>query len=234
VQIVQSHLIKGQSPTNGPVTVQLVAYGIARLREDHKGKIVEPLAFLSLTKWLQTQGRLDLQANLRIPLDNELACGSGFEEVGVLYLLRALRYPVPFTTVFNFQCTPSWADEKAHIVARLNGVDVAIDVLGEKPENPGLGVVHYASSIEEIIDWIEQLDTASEILIPSHLFGPDVMARCHSSSSNRNFLLMGQFTAGDQSSLDAGTVAEALASLHPNHWFKEVVCHLVSLFSSAH
>jgi hypothetical protein len=58
-------------------------------------------------------------------------------------------------------------------------------------------VVHYASCIEDIIDWIDRLDTASVLLVANPLFGPDVMARCHSSSSNttvppRKVLLMGQ------------------------------------------
>jgi hypothetical protein len=101
---VQSHLLKGQSPTYGPVTARLVEYGIARLREGHKGQIVEPLAFLSLMRWLQGQGHLNLEANLRSRLGNESERGSAFEEVGNLYLLRALRNPVRFSTVFNFRC----------------------------------------------------------------------------------------------------------------------------------
>ena len=36
------------------------------------------------------------------------------------------------------------------IVARVNKVDVAVDVLGQAPEDLGLGVAHYASSIEDI------------------------------------------------------------------------------------
>jgi hypothetical protein len=82
-------------------------------------------------------------------------------------------------------------------------------------------LMHYASSIEEIIGWIEQLDTTSAILIPSrHLFGPDVMMRCRTSSSNRYVLRMGQFksfTIGNKESLDSATVPEALTSLHPAH-----------------
>src|SRR6266567_6015016 len=183
VQIVQSHLLKGKSPTYGPVTEQLVEYGIARLREGHKGEIVEPLAFLSLMRWLQGQGHLNLEANLRLRLGNKSERGSSFEEVGNLYLLRALRHAVSFTTVFNFRCTPSWADETAHIIARVGGKDVAVDGLGEAPENPGLSVVQYASSIEDAIDWLDQLDNALAVLISSRLFGLDVMVRCHSSSS---------------------------------------------------
>ena len=241
-------MLKGKSPTYGPVTARLVEYGIARLRQnsakfEHKGQIIEPLAFLSLMRWLQTQGRLSLQANLRLRLGDESSRGSAFEEVGVLYLLRALRYPVPFTTIFNFHYTPSWANEMGQIVARLDKVNVGVDVLGEDPENPGLSVAHYASSIEDIIDWMDKLDNASVLLIPSHLFGPSVMARCRSSSSDttappRNVLLMGRFkasTAGNQESLNAETVAEAPTPLHPDHWFKQSVCHLVSLiFFSSH
>jgi len=124
----------------------------------------------------------------------------------------------------------------AHIVARRDNVDVAVDVLGRASENPGLSAVHYASSIEDIIDWMDKLDTASVLLIPSHLFGPDVMARCRSSSPNttvppRDVLLMCQFmshTDGNKASLKDGTVAEALTSLHPDHWFKQVVSSVVS------
>jgi hypothetical protein len=129
VQIVQSHLLKGHSPTYGPVTARLVGYEIARLREEHKGQIVEPLAFLSLMRWLQGQRHLNLETNLRLRLGNESDRGSVFEEIVILYLLRTLRDPVPFTTVFDFRCTP-WAEEMAHIIARLDKVDVAVDVLG--------------------------------------------------------------------------------------------------------
>jgi hypothetical protein len=157
---------------------------------------------------------------------------------GLSYLLRALRHPVRFSTVFDFkrECTPPWADEEAHIVARRDTVDVAVDVLGGAPENPGLSVAHYASDIEGITDWIEKQDTASVLLIPSELFGPDAMAR-YRSSSKRNVLLMGQlksYTVGNNASLDAKTVAGALTSLHPDHWFKQAVCYLVSLLSSSH
>jgi hypothetical protein len=98
-------------------------------------------------------------------------------------------------------------------------------------------VAHYASNIEDIIDWIDELDTASVLLIPSQLFSPDVMARCRSSLSNRNVLLMGQLKfnmVGNNASLGANTVAGALTSLHPDHWFKKAVCYLVSLLSSSH
>ena len=225
---MQSHLLKGESPTYGPVTSRLVEYGIARLSQEHKGQIVEPLAFLSLMKWLKDEGHLNLQANLRLRPDNEQAV-SAFEEVGILYMLRALRCQVPFTTVFDFRCTPPWANEVVHMVSRLNKVDVAVDA----PENPGFSVVHYASSIEDIIHWVDNPDNASVVLIPSHLFGPSVMARCRSSLSKsiappKGVLLIGRFkafTVGNKDSLDGEMVAEAVKSLHPGDWFKQSVCH---------
>jgi hypothetical protein len=232
-------LLKGQTPTYGPVTKRLVEYGIARLHEayeEYRGQIVEPLAFLSIMRWLQTEGHLKIEANLRRGLGDEPSRGSAFEEVGILYLLRALCDRVPFTSVFDFRCTPSWADEMPHIVTHLDGVvdvDVGVyvdvDVLGEG------SVVRFADNIDDIIDWIYE-DTASAILIPSDQFGPDVMARCHSSPSNETVLLMGQFkpyTVGNKASLAAETTANALTSLHPDHWFKQSVCYLVSLLSSS-
>ena len=73
----------------------------------------------------------------------------------------------------------------AYSIARLDNVDAAVDVLGGAPENPGLIVVHYPSSIEDTIDRIDKPDIASA-LIPSHLFGTDVVAQCRSSSSKHN------------------------------------------------
>ena len=49
-QIVQSHLTQGTSPPFGPVTVQLVEYGIACRCDRETGQIIEPLAFVSPPK----------------------------------------------------------------------------------------------------------------------------------------------------------------------------------------
>ena len=229
---MQSHLL-GISPTYGPVTEKLVEYGIARLRKDHKGHIVEPLAFLSVMKWLQTQNAFNLQFNLGSRSSRGDLRGSTFEEAVNLYLLRQLRYPVPFTTIFEFhdRCIPSWAKEKAHIVARQDYVDVAVGLLGDALPNPELSVVHYASCIKEVKDWVDNPNTASVLLSTSNQFGPDVMARCQiSSPTNRTVLLMGQlksYTTGNDGSLDAATVARAITSLNPNHWFKCEVCHFL-------
>ena len=103
-QVIQSHLTKGDSPTFGPVTVRLVEYGLVRLRDRHEGQIVEPLAFLSLMKWFDNHPDLNLQVNLRTRLASQ-SRASGYEELIILYLLRALRYPVPFSTIFKFHGT---------------------------------------------------------------------------------------------------------------------------------
>jgi hypothetical protein len=125
----------------------------------------------------------------------------------------------------------------AHIVVRVGEEDVVVDVLGRAPKNPGFGVVDYASSIEDTIDWLEKPDKASALLISGCLFGPDVMARCRLSSSNITVLLIGQFksyTAGNKETLDAETVVKALTSLQSDHWFKNEVCYVASLLSSSH
>ena len=226
VQIVQSHLLKGQPPTYGPVTAHLVEYGIAYLRKGNKGEIIEPLAFLSLMRWLQDQDRLSLEARLRLQLGIESERGSAFEEVGNLYLLRELSHAGRFSTVFNFLRPPSWADEMAHITACLGGRDVPVDLLGETSHNPGLSVVHFASSIKDTIDWLDNPDKASVLLIPSQSFGPDVLVRCRTNSSKRTILLMGQYksyTSGNKESLNADTIVNALHSLRPDHWYKQTV-----------
>ncbi|KAF8223312.1 hypothetical protein L208DRAFT_1426082 [Tricholoma matsutake] len=224
-QIVQSHLTKGKSPTFGPVTARLVEYGIARLRNHHEGQIVEPLAFLSLMKWLQTLDHANLEANIQSRLAFQASRGDGYEELVVLYLLRTLRYPVPLSTIFNFHNRP--------IVGCLDEIDVAVDVLGGAPQNPGLGVVHYAADIEDVICWLETPAIAPAVLITTHLFGPDVIIRCSSPLSNltvasRNILAMGQFksyTGGNKESLVTGTITEALTSLNRVHWFKQTPLH---------
>jgi hypothetical protein len=139
-------------------------------------------------------------------------------------------------TIFDFhpKFTPSWANEEAQIVPRLDGVDVP--VVGGAAQNPGLGVVHYAESIEDVICWIETLNPAPAILIASNSFGPDVLLRVKLSST-RIVILTGQFkscTDGNIESLDASTLNYALTSLHPNHWFKNSVGQLVLSLSSAY
>ena len=223
---MQSHVVKGQSPTYGPVTAKLVEYGIARLRDGHKGHIIEPLAFLSVMMWLKTHRNQQLEAGIRLRTGDGHSRGYAFEEAMVLYLLRKLRYSAPLHTIFDFhpKHTPSWANEEAHIVARLNGVNVPADVIGEAPQNPGLDVVHYARTIKDVICWIETLDPAPAILIASDLFGADILIRVKLSS--RIIILMGQsksYTNGNKGTIDTTTFIGALNSLHPDHWFKKSV-----------
>ena len=80
--------------------------------------------------------------------------------------------------IFNFHGTPPvWADEMAQMVGHLNGTNLAVNILGEAPQNLGLGVVHYAASLKDVLHWIETLAVAPAVLITSHLFGLDVMVQ---------------------------------------------------------
>jgi hypothetical protein len=226
--------------------MRLVEYGLARLRDgpqdEHECHIVEPLAFLSLMTWLQTQDEANLETNLRSRLANPDSRGPAYEEVIILYLLRTLRYPVRCSTIFNFHNPPVWADVMVQIVGCLDGTNVPVDVLGNSPQNLGFGVVHYASDIDDVIDWIQTTGTASAVLVATHLFGPDVLIRCSllplgPTIASRNIFLMGQlksYLRGNKECLDAGTIAHALTSLDQNHWFKQEVSHLVLLLSSPH
>jgi len=227
---VQSHLTRGSSPTHGPVTLRLVEYGIARFRKDHQGEIIEPLPFLSLMRWLQNQNALSMASSLQTRLSFPESPGQAYEETVVLFLLRACCHGrVTFRTIFNFHArTPSWADEPANVCARLNGACVPVDVLGDAPLNPSLGVAHYASNIDDILAWLQDSPTAPAVLVPGPLFGPDVMIRFG------DVLGIGQFKShlhGNKKSLDVTTMTKALTSLDPKHWFKQEVCWpILSLF----
>ncbi|KAF8326242.1 hypothetical protein F5887DRAFT_1144981 [Amanita rubescens] len=233
VRIVQSHLIKGESPNYGPVTAKLVEYGIACLREDHDGQIVEPLAFLSAIQWFEAHDITKLSADIRLRAGDGNSRGYAFENAMVLYLLRGLGTPVFLNTIFHFvpKFTPSWADEKAQIqvVARLGGDYIPVNIMGEAPQNPGLCIVHYAETINDVINWIETLDPAPAILISSNLFGPDVLLKVklwsESTANPRIVIVMAQlksYTRGNKATLDAQTLSKALTSLHPLHWFKQL------------
>ncbi|KAF8341836.1 hypothetical protein F5887DRAFT_1062436 [Amanita rubescens] len=203
VRIVRSHLIKGESPHYGPVTAKLVEYGIARL-------------------------------HIRLRAGDGNSRGYAFENAMVLYLLRGLGTPVFLNTIFHFhpESTPSWVDEKAQIqvVARLGGNYIPVNIMGEAPQNPGPCIVHYAETIDDVINWIETLDPAPAILISSNLFGPDVLLKVklwsESTAKPRIVIVMAQlksYTRGNKATLDAQTLSKALTSLHPEHWFKQLV-----------
>jgi hypothetical protein len=179
-------------------------------------------------KWLQNQDDANLETNIRFPLTFQDSRVETYDspELIVLYLLRMLRYPVPFSTIFNFHNTPVWANDMVQIVGCLDGI----------------GVVHYATDVDDVIRWIQTTATAPAVLVTTHLLDPDVMIRCSSPPLNStavsgNVFLIGQiqsFTKGNKESLEAGTINHALTSLHPDHWFKEAVSHLSSLLSSPH
>ena len=216
VAIIQSHLTKGSTPKFGPLPHKHVEYGIARLRDDHQGEIIEPLVFLSVVRWLETQKDLCLEENFIHKLADETR-GYAFEEVVILFLLRTFCCPMALNSVFKFHGTiPEWAGLETYIVGHINDKEVPVNILENLPRHPSLGVVHYANSIEDIIQWLKE-SPASAVLVPSHLFGPDMIIKCH------GVLLMGQaksYLDGNINELDAATVTKALQSLNPVNWFK--------------
>jgi len=105
------------------------------------------------------------------------------------------------------------------------GINVPVDVVGEPQRTCVLGLVQYAESIQDIVDWIENLGSAPAVLILHRDFGPDFMIQCKLSNSIV-VLLMAQpksYTQGTKTHLIAETMTEARTSLHEDHWFKQKV-----------
>jgi hypothetical protein len=227
-------LTRGESPTFGPVTIRLVGYGIARLRDDHQGEIVEPLSFLSLLRWLRNHHPLSQESNPRTRLSIPEARGQAYEEMVIRYLLRTCRRGlVTFRTIFNFHTEPpSWADKPADVVARLEGAYVPVDFLGDTPQNPSIGVAYYSINIDEILRWLQDPPDGSQttpaVLVAGHLFGPDIMIRFG------DILGIGRcksYLDDNGGSLDA---TQVLTSLNPDHWFQQEVCWPILFLFFAH
>ena len=206
-----------------------VEYGIAHLRKDHRGEIIEPLAFLSIVRWFETQEDLSLETYLGHLLADEDLRGHACEWVVILFLLRTFCRPTVLSDVFKFHgAVPEWADMKAHIVGRIEGKEVEVNVLENPPRYPSLGVVYCANTIEDIIQWFEESPVPS-VLVPTHLFGPDVIIKCCNGLH-----LMGQtksYLDSNINELNAKTTAKAINSLNPANWFIKVVCLRDSLLS---
>ncbi|KAK2467903.1 hypothetical protein APHAL10511_000198 [Amanita phalloides] len=223
--IVQSH-ITGRKVTYGPVSTKAVEYGIAQLREDEKcgyeGHIVEPLPFLSLF-WLEKNHRsLDTRVQRREA--DESTRGDAFEELIILHLLRSLCIPTPLNGIFDFHGKmPVWSSQKAQLVGRVENTHVSISIPTRQALNPKVSVAHRAEQIEDIVEWLQNPITATAILIPGILFGPDLLARVQ-LSDGEIVLLMGQmkcYTRGNKHTLDMSTMESAIRSLHSDHWFKK-------------
>ena len=228
--IVQSHLIKKSTPTFGPLAHKHVEYGIAHLRNDHQGEIIEPLAFLSIVRWFEAQKDLCLTANLSHPLADPDYRGNAFEGVVILFLLRTFCRPTVLSTVFKFHGTiPDWANTLTQISGRLRGgLEVPVNVLEIPWRYSSLGVVYYADTLEDIIRWFKE-SPAPSVLVPTNLFGPDIIIKCFNGIH-----LLGQIKSclqGNIHEIDASTTAHAINSLNPANWFKTLVCLSYSLWS---
>ena len=230
--IVQSHLIKKSTPTFGPLGQTHVEYGIAHLRDDHQGEIIELLAFLSIVRWLEAQKDLRLENDVRHPLADADHRGHAFEGVVILFLLRTFCRPTVLSRVFKFHGTlPNWAHTRTQIAGRLEGRYVPVNVLEIPPMYPSLGAVYFADTIEDIILWFKE-SPAPSVLIPTHLFGPDIIIKCVDGLH-----LLGQDKSclrDNINEIGAKTTADAINFLNPKKWFQTVVCLPDSLLSCSH
>jgi len=100
-QIVQSHLTQSSCPTYGFLVSKHIEYGIARLRKDHEGQIIEPLVFLSIVTWLETQDDVCLDTNLQHQLAHQHSHVYGYEELVILYLVRTFSQPAALSVSFS-------------------------------------------------------------------------------------------------------------------------------------
>lgn len=185
-------------------------------------------------KWLEGQANdpkdpnHSLTANIRLRLASKFSRGFAHEEVLILYLHRTMRNPVHFNAIFQFHGTPpEWANDKAQIAGRLDGLPVPVDNLGEAPKNPGLFVVQYANSMNDILDWIENGTAAPAVLVPNNNFGPDIMMWCRTQDGG-SVILMGQaksYLTGSETteSLSAADVTKAVESLCEVKWFSTIM-----------
>ena len=156
--------------------VSLVLMWSLPLRDMH----TKPLAFLSIVRWFETQENLSLETYLRHPLADKEFRGHG---VVILFLLRTFCRPTVLSDVLKFHgAVPEWADMKARIVGRIEGKEVAVNVLENPPRYPSLGVVYYAKTIED----------RQSVLVPAHLSGPDAIIKCcdglHLMGQTKSFL----------------------------------------------
>ncbi|KAK2460014.1 hypothetical protein APHAL10511_008020 [Amanita phalloides] len=224
--IVQSH-ITGRKVMYGPVSTKAVEYGIAQLREDenrgYEGHIVEPLPFLSLLFWLE-KNHHSLDTHIRHREADGSSRGDAFEELVILHLLRSLCIPTPLNGIFDFHGKePVWSSQKAQLVGRVENTHVPISIPTRQVLNPKISVAHHAEQIEDIVEWLQNPVTATTILIPGILFGPDLLARVQ-LSDGEIVLLMGQmkcYTRGNKHTLDMSMMESAIRSLHSDHWFKK-------------
>ena len=83
-------------------------------------------------------------------------------------------------------------------------------------------------TIEDIIRWFKE-SPAPSVLIPTHLFGPDIIIKfvdgLHLLGQDKSCL------AGNINKINAKTTVDAINSLNPKKWFVTVVCLPDSLLS---
>jgi len=219
-------MTRKEFPIYGPVSAELVEYGIPQLGPDFHGKICEPLVLVSCVRWFQGQKEHTLGNSMRLAASDSR--GAAFEELMILYITKTFRQPTRLDAAFDFHGTmPSWASQSAQLVCRVDENEFQpADLDTQRPVIPGTGMSYYASNGAEVIKWLR--DSNAGWCLPGNLLGPDLLVRLQLSSGER-ILLVAQHEScssgnTDSDSLDAETATSAVTSLTYDHWFKNAVC----------
>jgi hypothetical protein len=184
-------------------------------------RIEEPLAIISIIRWLERQGRT-LYEYIRSNVHHDK--GSGFESVVLIALTKLLQNPTKLGRIFKFHgSTPDWASLPARIVARSpTGVFVPFDILNGTPLFPSNGVTFFANSPNDVRRWLQ--DGEAGWCVPSRAMGPDLITRVQ-LDDGRILLLTIQvkcWFSGNKETLKASTTTEAIRSLIPSNYFSSI------------
>jgi hypothetical protein len=181
--------------------------------------IAEPLAIISIMRYLESKGKAHISNALGTLQDNQ---GVGFEPAVLLGMTKLLQNRKPLREIVNFkELSPEWANCTAQLVRRSSTGFQNFDWNGSLPTTD---LTHYAESIEEVKAWLESGTTAW--CFPGKLIGPDIMARV--MLSNRCLVLLAIQVKGHLSSntntVTADTATKAIRSLDPKNWYSSLVC----------
>jgi hypothetical protein len=223
----------GELPISWTNHEELVEYGLAMfiLPQNASGSeplvtIGEPLALLGITNYLQSKG-LTLFSHIQRELSSNQ--GGGFEEVLVFAITELFQGQHDLKFAFHFLETPSWACSKVQIVARsASGTFEAFK--GDQLRKPLMEVVFYASTFEDVKDWLEF--GGAPWCRPGPSMGPDLLTRVKLDDEKVLLLViqakchLSGNTSGKFDTLTARHTARAIRSVTPGNFFDSEVCKL--------
>jgi hypothetical protein len=181
--------------------------------------IEEPLAIISIMRYLESKGRSHVSNALRTIQDNQ---GEGFEPAVLLGMTKLLQNRKPLREIVNFkEISPEWANCTAQLVRRSSTGFQNFDWDGSLPTTD---LTHCAESIEEVTAWLESGKTAW--CFPGKLMGPDIMVRVMLSNGCLVLLVIQVkcHLSGNTNTVTAGNAAKAIRSLNLKNWYSSLVC----------